>query len=110
LVLKITVHVDQELQEYIPMFLENRKKEVSLLSELLKKKDFEQIRMLGHGMKGFGSGYGFDFITTIGKELEGAARNRDVGSIGRLIQDYAKYLNQVEVVFSPQEVDDEESE
>jgi hypothetical protein len=96
---KIIVQIDRELQELIPGFLENRQKEVCDLQGYLEQKNYEQIRILGHSMKGFGSGYGFEFITTIGQAFEESAKKQDSESIGKMIREYAMYLNQIEVVF-----------
>lgn len=96
---KIIVQVDLELKELIPEFLINREKEVSILRNLLENKELEKIRILGHSMKGFGSGYGFNFITIVGQELERAAEKQDMQTIEALLVEYAKYLNSIRVEF-----------
>ncbi|MEW9669009.1 hypothetical protein [Ammoniphilus sp. 3BR4] len=61
--------------DYTAGFLENREKDIAILKEAMKNEDFELIRSIGHSMKGFGSGYGFDLISLIGKDFEQAAKN-----------------------------------
>ena len=48
---KIIVHVDPELEDLIPGFLENRRNDVKSMSEALEQGDSGTIRVLGHSMK-----------------------------------------------------------
>jgi HPt (histidine-containing phosphotransfer) domain-containing protein len=95
---KIIVHVDEEIEDLIPGFLENRRKDVNRLQEALTSGDYETIRTLGHGMKGAGGGYGFDAITDIGGSLEIAAKQKNTEEIRKGIDELADYLERVEVV------------
>ncbi|MCX7716419.1 MAG: Hpt domain-containing protein [Endomicrobia bacterium] len=67
---KIIVYVDPEIKEFIPEFLENRKKDIKDMLSLLTKNDFENIRVIGHKMKGSGKLYGFYEISQTGQHLE----------------------------------------
>ena len=95
---KIIVHVDPDLEDLIPGYLENRKKDIESITEALKKDDFETIRILGHSMKGSGGGYGFDAITDIGDFLEQASKNKDSIEIQKQANELSTYLKQVEIV------------
>ena len=96
---KIIVHVDEDLEDLIPGFFENRYKDIKNMQEALEKEDFETIRIIGHSMKGFGAGYGFDAITDIGKSLEQAAKDEDPGPIGKLVNELTTYVERVDVVY-----------
>jgi len=96
---KIIVHVDPDIADLIPGFLENRHKDIKTMGEALTQGDFEAIRSLGHSMKGAGGSYGFDAITDIGKALEQAAIAKDSGVIKESLQELAAYLDRVEVVY-----------
>jgi HPt (histidine-containing phosphotransfer) domain-containing protein len=96
---KIIVHVDPDIADLIPGFLENRRKDIKTIGEAVTQGDFETIQILGHSMKGAGGSYGFDAITDIGKSLEQAAKNKDAEGIQRAVQELAIYLDQVEVVY-----------
>jgi HPt (histidine-containing phosphotransfer) domain-containing protein len=96
---KIIVHVDPDIADLIPGFLENRRKDIKTMGEAVTQGDFETIRILGHSMKGAGGSYGFDAITDIGKSLEQAAMAKDSGGIKQTVQELAAYLNRVEVVY-----------
>jgi HPt (histidine-containing phosphotransfer) domain-containing protein len=96
---KIIVHVDPDIADLIPGFLENRHKDIKTMGEAVTQGDFEAIRILGHSMKGAGGSYGFDAITDIGKSLEQAAIAKDSGVIKKSVQELSAYLDRVEVVY-----------
>ncbi len=96
----IHVKVDPYLEDLIPRYLENRRKDIEKLGEAVAARDFEQIRILGHSMAGSGGGYGFREITVIGRALESAARERDVETIRARIQDLREYLEDVVISFA----------
>jgi HPt (histidine-containing phosphotransfer) domain-containing protein len=56
----LTVKVSKDIEDLIPAFLANRKKEVETLRAALAAGDFEQLRQVGHRMRGVGHSYGFD--------------------------------------------------
>ncbi|MBI3329545.1 MAG: Hpt domain-containing protein [Nitrospinae bacterium] len=96
---KIVVHIDAELQELIPGYLDNRQADIQALREALEQGDYETIRILGHSMKGSGGGYGFDAITEIGSALEQAAKDREPDAIRRWVGELVTYLERVQVVY-----------
>jgi HPt (histidine-containing phosphotransfer) domain-containing protein len=96
---RIIVHIDPEIADLIPGFLENRKKDTESIGEALAQGDFETIRILGHSMKGAGGSYGFDAITDIGKSLEQDALAKNSEEIKRSVQELSAYLDRVEVTY-----------
>jgi len=96
---KIIVHVDPDIADLIPGFLENRHKDIKTMGEALTQGDFETIQVLGHSMKGAGGSYGFDAVTDIGKSLEEAAKNNNAEGIQRSVGELAAYLERVEVIY-----------
>ena len=96
---KIRIHADPVLQELIPGYLENRGKDLLVYQEALENENFDTIAILGHSMKGSGGGYGFNDLSTIGRAIEKAAKNRDKDSIRKNILDLTDYLNKLEVVY-----------
>jgi HPt (histidine-containing phosphotransfer) domain-containing protein len=95
--LKVTV--DRDLEDLIPVFLQNRHKEVETLRIALASADFEQLRQLGHRMKGVGHSYGFDHVSTLGKHIEDGARSGDRASLEATIREYADYLAKVQISY-----------
>lgn len=96
---KIVVEIDPDLEELIPGFLDNRKKDVDALNAAVDSGDFDTLRSVGHSLKGVGGGYGFAMITDIGADIEAAAKVKDMDTIKELISRLDDYLERVEVVY-----------
>jgi len=94
-----TVTVARDLEDLIPGFMQNRRTELDALRAALKGADFEQLRQLGHRMKGVGQSYGFPRISTVGIEIEDAVRSRDQRALEALISAYADYLEKVTIEY-----------
>ena len=95
----LTVHIDPGLEEIVPGFLENRRRDVQILETALQKNSLAQIQIIGHRMKGDGGGYGFDEISTIGAVLEQAAAREDRSAIRRHTDELVDFLARVRVVY-----------
>ncbi len=100
---KILVEIDVDLEELIPEFLEMKRSDIRSIDTYIKEKDFEKIRIIGHSMKGAGSGYGFDRITEIGADIERAAENDDSKTIALKNAELSDYLNRVEMIYVEKE-------
>ncbi|MBT4510907.1 MAG: Hpt domain-containing protein [Chloroflexi bacterium] len=96
---KIIVRVDEDLDDLIPGFLDNRHKDVETMKDAIASGDYETICVLGHSMKGSGGSYGFDAITDIGTLLETAAKDEDSLELQRWVNELSVYLGRVEVVY-----------
>ena len=93
------VKVAKDLEDLIPTFLNNRKKELENLRAALAAADFEQLRQLGHRMRGVGNSYGFERVSLLGREIEEGARGGDKASLERHIAAYGEYLSRVQVAY-----------
>jgi HPt (histidine-containing phosphotransfer) domain-containing protein len=93
------VVVAKDLEDLIPVFMKNRHREVETLRVALAAADFEQLRQLGHRMKGVGNSYGFETVSSIGKQIEDGARSGDRASLEASISGYAEYLSKVQVAY-----------
>jgi len=96
---RITLRIDPDLADLIPGFLEGRRQDVAAIMKALEQNDDEAIRILGHNMKGCGSGYGFDEITDLGKSLEQAAKKGDTEEIKRKVSELSAYLDSLDIVY-----------
>ena len=94
-----TVVVGKDSEDRVPVFMSNRKKEIETLQAALAALDFEQLRQLGHRMKGVGNSYGFSKVSELGKSIEDGARSEDRAALDAIIVDYADYLARVKVVY-----------
>jgi HPt (histidine-containing phosphotransfer) domain-containing protein len=93
------VTVARDLEDLIPVFMSNRKKELDTLKVALASADFEQLRQLGHRMKGVGNSYGFTHVSTIGKHIEDGARSGDRATLEARIAEYGDYLSRVQISY-----------
>ena len=93
------VTVAKDLRDLIPMFLRNRKKELDTLRVALAAADFEQLRQLGHRMKGVGNSFGFARVSTLGELIENGARSGDRAGLEARIAEYGEYLSKVQIVY-----------
>ena len=93
------VKVAKDLADLIPVFMSNRKKELANLQAALAAADFEQLRQLGHRMRGVGNSYGFDHVSTLGKHIEDGARKGDKATLQAHIAEYGDYLAKVQIAY-----------
>jgi HPt (histidine-containing phosphotransfer) domain-containing protein len=96
---KITVHVDAALEPIVPRFFELKKEDVRSIGEALEKRDYETIARVGHSMKGAGAGYGFDYISEIGRNIESAGKAGNAESVKRWAEELSAYIGNVEVIY-----------
>ena len=94
-----TAVVAKDLEDLIPVFIKNRTKELESLRAAIGAGDFEQLKQLGHRMKGVGNSYGFGPISDFGKIIEDAAKTSDKAAIEGCIAAYADYLAKVKIVY-----------
>ncbi len=95
----ITLYIDQGLEEIVPGFLENRRRDVQTIETALQENNLAQIQIIGHRMKGDGGGYGFDAISKMGAALEQAAAREDQSAIQRHTAELIDFLDRVTVVY-----------
>ena len=96
---QIIISVDRDLEDLIPGFLQNRLKDIETIKKALEIRDYENIKILGHSMKGAGGGYGFAKITDIGRALEQAAKDNNAEAVHQEVTVLMDYLARVEVVY-----------
>jgi HPt (histidine-containing phosphotransfer) domain-containing protein len=95
----IAVTVAKDLEDLIPTFMKNRTKEAETLRAALAAGDLEQLRQLGHRMKGVGNSYGFEKVSTLGKQIEDGAQAGDRAGLEARIAEYTDYLARVQIVY-----------
>jgi len=95
----IQVHAKAGLEDLIPDFISNRRRDLVSLAEAAKRGDLPAVRTIGHGMKGSGTSYGFPALTDIGRLMEQCAVGEDAAGIERQIRQLEDYLSRLEVVY-----------
>ncbi|MGM0549170.1 MAG: Hpt domain-containing protein [Bacillota bacterium] len=93
------VYIDSDLEFLIPQYLENREEELKKLEKLLKANKFDQIQVIGHSLKGSGGGYGFDYLTELGSQIEKEAELKNEKILQEIIFKLKKYLNNLEIIY-----------
>ena len=91
----ILARVPAGLEHIAPGYLAKRRSELPVLRELLHALDWNQIRVLGHNMKGTGTGYGFPEITGLGAAIEQAAKQSNPDAVALQLQELETYLSRV---------------
>ncbi len=68
---------DFGVAELVPQYLDLCRHDLAMLHAALQRHDFEQIRVVGHNLKGSGGAYGFPGLSSIGARVESAASAAD---------------------------------
>jgi len=71
------VYVDPDLEKLVPKFILAQKAQFELMKEALKNLKYEELKLLGHRMKGSCGGYGFLLLGELGETIEKAAEAKD---------------------------------
>lgn len=95
----IVVKADPDLSDIIPGYLENRRNDVVLVKEAIARGDYGRIKVIGHQMRGSGTGYGFEALTDIGTLLEKAANDEDAAGVSSALASLADYLERLDVIY-----------
>jgi len=99
----IVIEVDPDLMDLVPMFLENRQTEIHEIRGAVASGDSAKVREIGHRMKGIGGGYGFDYVSVVGKALEDLAQAGNLSQVALWLGGLTDYLERVEPVEGPEE-------
>lgn len=95
------VTVDADLAGILPRYLELARRDAAGLLEAARGGDLEQVRILGHRLKGTGAGYGLAEISRLGREIEARALAGEREAALGLARDLAAWLADLEVDFAP---------
>ncbi len=98
---KIKVEIDADLQDLIPQFTENRKKDILTLEELIAKNDLPAIAALTHKIKGAASSYGFMQLSEIAAQMEKLSKNNESSQLAGLVQEMKTHFENIEIQFVP---------
>jgi len=86
------VSIDADLEELIPSFLKKKEAEIVELQKSLENNNYDEIRRLGHKLKGSFSGYGFKAMSEICAGIENSAKTQNR-------EEVSEYLSQLKVYF-----------
>jgi CheY-like chemotaxis protein len=95
---KIRVTPSAGIEELVPQYLSNVRREMDEILAGVEANDCNIAREFGHQLKVSGEGYGFPEITRAGAALELAAISRNENEIRKQILALSTYLDRVEIV------------
>ena len=96
----VVVVVDRDLEELIPVFMANRRKDLEELGQALSTTDLEQVRFISHRLKGAAGSYGFSVIEELAQALEFAADGGDLAGATRLVETYRDLVESLDIRFT----------
>lgn len=96
---RYAVRVAPEMSELIPFLMDAMQKDLEMMNKALASDDYSALRRFGHSHKGFGSTYGFDYITSLGSQIERVADARDHEKMESLLAALGDYLERVDIIY-----------
>ncbi|MBM4246565.1 MAG: response regulator [Deltaproteobacteria bacterium] len=97
----VALALDPEVSDMIPGYLLNRRADVARLRAAIGTGGrFDEVRSIGHKMKGTGKAYGFAGVSELGDELERAGAQRDRERITELSYQLERHLDEIEALLS----------
>ena len=98
-----SVEVDADFEDIIPSFLDNKRGDVVTMHDALNRRDFEEIRKMGHKLKGTSRMYGFEYMSTLCLAIEEAAKNQEADIIRENLDLLADHLDHVIIKYVHEE-------
>lgn len=95
----VVIHISSDLEPLIPRYLANREADIERLREAVLQQNTEELRSLGHTLKGSGTSFGLDAVSEFGRSLELAAKAVNLPEAQRLIDEFAIFLKCLKVVY-----------
>ena len=96
---KVKVEIDADLQDLVPQFVENRKKDIMSLQKLVQEQDLEGIAQLSHKIKGAAAGYGFNELSEIAAQMEKASKGGESSKLESLVQKMETHFLNIEIKY-----------
>lgn len=93
------VKVDAELEDIFPTYLKNRAADMLELEKELASENFDQMRHIAHKIVGNAAGYGLEGLSHFSRQLESAAKSKDLPNCQKSFENMATYLSDLELVF-----------
>lgn len=94
---KEVVEVDSDLEDLIPNFIQNRKKDITDLNQLIESKDLVAIAQMSHRIKGSSSGYGFIGLSKMAAEMEQLSKAGNFNNIPQIYSKMRAYFENIQV-------------
>ena len=89
------VAISEDIADLVPNYLMSVIEEVERLGQHLASGNLADAARIGHKLKGTGGTYGFQRISSLGREVEASARAGDSDRTGALLAELDGYLKRV---------------
>ncbi len=96
----LEVVIDADLDDLVPVFLTNRRKDVEIMRGAYRNGEQDRIQRVAHRIMGTAGSYGFDLLSQLAEELEKGCMAHDTARIPALIDAIDDYLNRVRITWS----------
>jgi HPt (histidine-containing phosphotransfer) domain-containing protein len=96
---RIRVLISPDFEDYMPIYIENRHKDLAALTQALEEQDWDFIRQTGHRMTGSGASFGLDFISELGQAFEHLPAPPETAPVQELLRQFAHYLESLDLVY-----------
>lgn len=83
----------------MPGYLENKRSEIPDLFAFHAAGNLEVLRKAGHKLAGSGGGYGFDRISSLGKQIETLSLAGDAAGLAARLAELKDYVENLEIVY-----------
>lgn len=97
------VIIDQDLKEIVPKFLEVRQNDFENFITILENNDKNKMKNFVHQLTGVSSGYGFNILATMAKEIETLFLNNNQKEALKLAHKYQQTLDSLEIEYQDME-------
>ena len=86
----------ENIQEYLPQFFENRRKDCMKAKLALQEKNYQDVARVGHAIKGVARPFGFPELETMGLKLEEAGLEKEHDACVRIVENIEALIVQEE--------------
>ncbi|MCK5884657.1 MAG: Hpt domain-containing protein [Bacteriovoracaceae bacterium] len=100
---KYKVMADAMLESIMHVFQKTIAEDIIRIKVAIDASDFEDLKAVGHKIKGNAGGYGFDQLGEFAKSLEIGAKESDLPKIQEAYDSMVEYLDNVEIEYVEEE-------
>lgn len=101
---KYKVKADAMLESIMPVFQRTIADDFERIESAIIASNFDELKAVGHKIKGNAGGYGFDDLGEMAKKLEEHAIGNDIQQVKDVFTTMKEYMGNVEIEY----VEDEE--
>lgn len=95
-----TVTVDRDLEDIIPLFMQNKADQIRTLEAGIDRMDFEAVRRTAHKLKGGFNMYGISALGNLCAGIETAAARQETDEIQRMGKELAGRFGRIKIDFT----------